>query len=94
MSQPKSQNEEFKSDHDQTISEAREKEREREREREREIKESSGRKEETKGSPCLFQTTSLIRKKLAWPDEVCQSCYTLPSLACRCSPPNNGTRSI
>ena len=34
MSQPKSQNEEFKSD--QTISEAREKERERERERERE----------------------------------------------------------
>ena len=34
MSQPKSQNEEFKSD--QTISEAREKERERETERERE----------------------------------------------------------
>ena len=80
MSQPKSQNEEFKSD--QTISEAVER------------KESSGRKEETKGSPCLFPTTSLIRKKLAWPDEVFQSYYTLPSLACWCSPQNNGTRSI
>ena len=46
----------------------REKEREieRERERERERDESSGRKEETKGSPCQFPTTSLIRRKLAW----------------------------
>ena len=73
ISQLKNQNEEFKSY--ETISEAREKKRERERERERERKrerkiarerererkESSGRKEETKGSPCQFPTSSLIR---------------------------------
>ena len=89
MSQRKNQlqNEEFK--FDQTISEEKERERERERERESE-KESSERKEETKGSSCQFPTTSL-RKKLAWPDEICQWCYTVRSLACWCSPQNNGT---
>ena len=104
---PRTKNEEFKSD--QTTSEAtenrergRERERERERKREREKRatgerernESKGRKEEIKGSPSQLPTTSLIRKRVAWPYEVCRSYYTVRSLACWCSPQNNGTRSI
>ena len=75
----------------------REGERKRERkkeQRERERNESKGIKEEIKGSPSQLPTTSLIRKRVAWPDEVCRSYYTVRSLACWCSPPNNGTRSI